>query len=141
MPNPVSDAVWHDWEVVRPIPITKEQIIRMGKDPSTAAKLEDQHFGLGDDAHVGSLDVFHLIHCLNSLRQMAYGKYYNKTTVDATRTSLQAYHMNHCVDLLMQSLLCSGNVNIITWHWVKDQPYPFPDMWVSFPRMSIGFSR
>jgi len=27
----------------------------MGKDPLTVAKMEDEHFGMGDDAYVGSL--------------------------------------------------------------------------------------
>src|SRR3954469_7944820 len=77
LPNPDADAIWDDWEIATPIPITREQIIKMGKDPSTVAKMEDEHFGMGDDAYVGSLDVLHLIHCLNGLRHMVYGYYYN----------------------------------------------------------------
>ena len=30
----------------------------------------------------------------------------------------------------MQALQCSGNVNLITMHWVETQDYPFPDMYV-----------
>ncbi|KAH8646942.1 tat pathway signal sequence, partial [Tricladium varicosporioides] len=139
MPNPKADAIWQDWEVVRFIPVSKAQIIRMGKDLSTVAKFEDKDWGLGDDAYVGDLDVFHQLHCLNSLRKIAYGKYYNKSTVDAHGTSLREIHVNHCVDILMQALMCSGNVNILTSHWVATQPLPFPDM--SANRKCINFDK
>ncbi|KAG6092108.1 hypothetical protein E4U30_005853 [Claviceps sp. LM220 group G6] len=66
-PNPAADAIWtQDIELIRPIPVTREQIIKMGKDPDTVAKLEDNDWGLGDDAYVAALDVFHNLHCLNS---------------------------------------------------------------------------
>ncbi|KAG5964468.1 hypothetical protein E4U56_002174 [Claviceps arundinis] len=66
-PNPAADAIWtEDIELIRPIPVTREQIIKMGKDPDTVAKLEDDDWGLGDDAYVAALDVFHNLHCLNS---------------------------------------------------------------------------
>lgn len=37
-------------------------------------------------------------------------------------------HLNHCIDMVLQTLQCSGNVNLITLHWVETQEYPFPDM-------------
>ncbi|KAG6129469.1 hypothetical protein E4U12_004661 [Claviceps purpurea] len=79
-PNPAADAIWmQDIELIRPIPVTREQIIKMGKDPDTVAKLEDDVWGLGDDAYVAALDLFHNLHCLNVLRQAAYATYYNRT--------------------------------------------------------------
>lgn len=50
----------------------------MGKNPDTVAKLEDEIWGLGDDAYVAALDIFHNLHCLNTLRQAAYANYYNQ---------------------------------------------------------------
>lgn len=96
MPNPVADAQWEeDVDLVRIIPITREDIEMMGGDVSTTAKLEDKDWGLGDNAYVGALDLFHNLHCLNTqvsfypgiksivanwltrLRRAAYGSYYN----------------------------------------------------------------
>ena len=37
-------------------------------------------------------------------------------------------HINHCVDMLMQTIQCSGNVNLITLHWIAELTYLFPDM-------------
>ncbi|GAO16802.1 hypothetical protein UVI_02053430 [Ustilaginoidea virens] len=66
-PNPEADAVWeNDIELIRPIPVTREQIVKMGKNPDTVAKLENSVWGLGDDAYVAALDLFHNLHCLNA---------------------------------------------------------------------------
>ncbi len=100
----------------------------MGKDPSTVTKLEDAEWGLGDDAYVGAFDVYHQIHCLNSLRRNAYRGYYNLTTRNHSVMGLPEIHINHCVDILLQALQCSGNVNMMTYHWVAGQEYPQPDM-------------
>lgn len=74
-PNPEADATWDEWELTRVFPVTKDDIIKMGKDPSTVTKLEDDVWGLGDDAYAAIFDVYHQIHCLNSLRHIAYGDY------------------------------------------------------------------
>ncbi|KAL3956957.1 hypothetical protein ACCO45_009803 [Purpureocillium lilacinum] len=66
-PNAAADERWEeDIELIRPIPVTREQIIKMGKNPDTVAKLEDHIWGLGDNAYVAALDLFHNLHCLNS---------------------------------------------------------------------------
>ncbi|KAI0816462.1 hypothetical protein GGR55DRAFT_627046 [Xylaria sp. FL0064] len=138
MPNPEADRVWEDYENVRPIRLTKSQIIRMGKDPSRVSRYEDKDWGFGDDAYVGDLDVFHQLHCLNTLRQYAYADYYNLTPIETgDASSLMAMHVNHCVDILLQEIQCSGNVGFITSGWVKNQRYPQPDM--SINRKCIAF--
>ena len=129
MPNEQADAIWKEWELTRVLPLTKHELVKLGKDPTTAVKLEDEIWGLGEDVYAGVLDVYHQLHCLNSLRHIAYGNYYNKTMADAgASSSMQAMHINHCVDILTQALQCSANVNIITLDWVETQEHPFPDM-------------
>lgn len=129
MPNNASDEIWDEIELTRVLPVTRDDIVRMGKDPSTAVKLEDELWGLGDDAYATILDVYHQLHCLNSLRQIAYGKYYERARGSAEgEPSIRDIHINHCADILYQALVCSGNVNLISMHWVETQSYPFPDM-------------
>lgn len=131
MPNPVADSVWRNYELVRPIRLTKSQLIRMGNDPSMVSKFKNKDWGFGDDAYVGDLDVFHQLHCLNTLRQYAYADYYNMTALDASDgNSMMALHVNHCVDILLQEIQCNGNVGFITSQWVENQRYPQPDMYV-----------
>ncbi|KAK8012775.1 hypothetical protein PG991_010150 [Apiospora marii] len=151
MPNPEADAVWSEYELTRYFPVTAAQIRAMGKDPATVAKLENEDWGMGDDRYVTILDVYHQLHCLNTLRQLAYPEYYSNKTHPHPKTQgsekrgkkqkseILAIHVNHCVDMLMQAIQCSGNVNLITMHWVEEQPYPFPDMSVN--RQCIDFDK
>lgn len=140
MPNPAADAKWSIWEETRWIPISKADVIRLGKNPDTAFKLEDSLWGLGEDVYAAHLDVFHQLHCLNSLREIAYGTYYNETMGDpAGGNELYEVHLNHCVDILMQALKCSANMNLITVHWTETQPYPHPDF--SINRQCVAFDR
>ncbi|KAK5627823.1 hypothetical protein RRF57_003538 [Xylaria bambusicola] len=91
----------------------------MGKDPLKVPKYEDKHWGFCYDAYVGDLDVFHQLHCLNTLRQYAYADYYNLTAINASdESSVMALHVNHGVDILLQEIQCSGNVRFITSGWL-----------------------
>ena len=129
-PNKDADAIWAEWELQRVFALSETDIIKLGKDPSTVAKLEDSIWGLGDDAYAATLDVYHQLHCLNALRHIAYGNYYNRSLVntDTPKPTMDVIHVNHCVDIIMQALQCSGNVNFMTLHWVETQTFPFPDM-------------
>lgn len=112
MPNPADEAVWDDWEQTIVVPVTASGIRELGKDLSTAAKLEDDVWGLGDDAYAAVLDVFHQIHCLNQLRKFAYADYYHMKIANADPEALTTHevHTNHCVDILLQAIQCSGNL-------------------------------
>ena len=46
----------------------------------------------------------------------------------ANKIKQREIHVNHCVDILLQGIQCSGNVDLIPLHWVETQEYPFPDM-------------
>lgn len=127
-PNPNSDAIWNEWELTRVYPATRENIIKMGTDPSTVAKLEDDVWGLGDDAYATIFDVYHQVHCLNSLRHVAYGDYYNLSMARAHTVKQREIHLNHCIDILLQGIQCNSNLDLIPLHWVETQEYPFPDM-------------
>lgn len=138
-PNEVADKIWDEWELRRIYPVTRKDLLRMAVDVTTAVKLENFHWGLGNDAYAASWDVYHQLHCLNHLRKMVYTSYYNMTLPrlnpeNPTKTEI---HTNHCVDILMQALQCSGNVNLISLHWVETQSYPFPNF--SIQRQCVDF--
>ncbi|OAG13117.1 uncharacterized protein CC84DRAFT_1078602 [Paraphaeosphaeria sporulosa] len=100
----------------------------MGKDYTTVAKLEDKDWGLGDNAYAAIFDVYHQLHCLNSLRKVVYGGYYNMSQARADKVMQRELHMNHCFDILLQSIQCSGNLDMIPLVWMYTQAYPFADM-------------
>jgi len=58
-----------------------------------------------------------------------YGEYYNQSMGRADNfTAMREIHINHCMDILMQAIQCSGNLNLITLHWTETQKLPYPDM-------------
>ncbi|XPS80983.1 hypothetical protein M3J09_012927 [Ascochyta lentis] len=127
-PNPSADAIWDEWELTRVYPVSHSELNKMGVDPSTVAKLEDSTWGLGDDTYAAIFDVYHHVHCLNSLRHVAYGEYYNKSQARAHTVKQREIHINHCIDILLQGIQCNANLDLIPLHWVETQEYPFPDM-------------
>ncbi|KAH8880820.1 hypothetical protein GQ53DRAFT_813054 [Thozetella sp. PMI_491] len=137
LPNPDADMVWDEWDVPRVFPVTVKDLFKMHVDPSTVAKLEDNIWGLGDDAYATSLDVYHQLHCLNKLRRLAYAAYYpndhQETLSWSAGRPMTGYEseINHCVDILAQALQCSGNVGLIAMHWAETQEFPVPDMSVN----------
>ena len=128
IPNAAADEIWEEWELTHFLPIAEADILKLGKESSTVPKLDDKQWGLGHDAYIGGFDVYHQIHCLNSLRRIIYRSYYNETMSDPEDMGLPEIHVNHCIDILLQAIQCSGNVNLMTYRWVAGQEYPQPDM-------------
>jgi hypothetical protein len=126
-PLPEVDAAWERIANVRTVAVTKEDVIKLGKDPSISAKYPSD-FGLGDDAYIAEVDVFHLIHCLNTLRQeIFFDDYYGKNYPNGKPGKFYKTHTSHCIYILLQNLMCSASVDVITHRWLDVQPYPFPD--------------
>ncbi|PVH69160.1 hypothetical protein DL98DRAFT_626242 [Cadophora sp. DSE1049] len=143
-PNPEADPIWEDLELIRTIAITGEDVKRLGKNPATAAKFDDEYWGFGDDAYMAQIvaDVFHQLHCLNELRKLTYPEYYhsfpNSTSKDghdhshshharSRYSKLWQIHIGHCVDMLMQNIMCNANTDLITLQWMEKQDNSFPD--------------
>jgi protein tyrosine phosphatase len=59
-PSAENDAAWHQFEKVLTHVVTREQIIKLGKDPEKVARFDDEYWGMGDDAYMVQLDVMHV---------------------------------------------------------------------------------
>ncbi|KAG8670808.1 hypothetical protein FPOAC2_04111 [Fusarium poae] len=129
-PDPAVDEAWEDLENIRVFPITESEVRRLGKDPELLVKFPPQ-YGLGDNAYMAQIDMFHQIHCLNLLRHLAWAEYHRNGTAKKPFSELHWIHVSHCTDILMQNLMCSGNLDIITFNWVETQTNPFPDFAVN----------
>lgn len=58
-PNPEADAIWEKFEHMRTFPISKEDVRMLGKNPEEVAKFDNEYWGVGDDAYMAQVDVFH----------------------------------------------------------------------------------
>ena len=126
-PSPEVDAAWEQLEYIRAIPISANDVMKLGKDPSLAARFPES-MGFGADAYMAQIDVFHQIHCVNQLRTLAV-KHLNQSAVNLSpsRHRLQELHVSHCSYILLENLMCNANVDLITFNWMETQERPFPD--------------
>lgn len=66
--------------------------------------------------YIATWDVFHQIHCLNTLRKATNWEYYYG---DHKPTPKYLMHQKHCIRMLLQSLMCSADVDMITFEWME----------------------
>ncbi|CAN9228071.1 unnamed protein product [Alternaria sp. RS040] len=124
-PSPEVDAAWERVETQTPIPISREDVVAQGKDPEDAVKWPVE-FGFGPDAYIGRIDVFHQIHCLNVLRKhlhFNYDYYYAEERMN----KYHELHTGHCVHILLQNIMCTGNVDVYPHFWADAQENAVPD--------------
>jgi hypothetical protein len=126
-PSPEVDEAWARIADLRPIAITKEDVVKLGKDPEEAVKWP-LSFGFGPESYIGRVDVFHQIHCLDALRREAhYHYYYGDKWPDHNTSELHKVHLSHCIYILLQNLMCQSNVGVYTHIWVDASYNAFPD--------------
>ncbi|KAL4861735.1 hypothetical protein BDV12DRAFT_203706 [Aspergillus spectabilis] len=130
-PSHEVDKAWSLISDTRPIPLTREDVLAIGKDPSSSVKLPDSIFGLGEDIYAGRIDVLHQLHCLNALRQQSYFDFYYghkySSQAEAQNDTLHAYHLSHCIYLLLQNILCHANGDVYTHIFTDGVEHPWPD--------------
>ncbi|MCJ1308290.1 hypothetical protein MMC25_001943 [Agyrium rufum] len=126
-PSPEVDKAWDRLANINPVPLSSADVIKLGADPSKTARFPEV-FGLGPDAHIGRIDVFHQVHCLDSLRRNIYFDHYFGEKFQGREPGPTHYiHVNHCIDVLLQNLLCTAPLNPILHYWVEGLEEPFPN--------------
>ncbi|TQV93673.1 hypothetical protein V2A60_004154 [Cordyceps javanica] len=137
-PDPDVEARWEALEDIRVFPISGAQLARLGKDPAVSVKFPPS-YGLGDDAYMAQVDVFHQIHCLNLLRHQAWKAYDHEATVRSEPyRPLHWIHVSHCTDILLKNLMCAGSLDIVTYQWLESQHRPWPDFDVNHKCRDFG---
>ena len=103
-PSPETDAAWSRLSNSRTIWISSSDIKKLGKDPANVAHFPE-YFNLGSDAYAAELDIYHKVHCLNTLRKaIHFDYYYGDRFPDGKPSELHTTHVTHCLYILLQSL-------------------------------------
>ncbi|OAL31800.1 hypothetical protein AYO22_00670 [Fonsecaea multimorphosa] len=136
-PSPEIDAAWdrfttNPWmvETAAVLNVSRKEMYSSGNTAALETVVElDQENGGG---FMGTLEVFHQLHCLNVLRKWTYWDYYVDTDpFFQTRADHRREHADgisdHCIDVLRQALMCKSDLGLILFHWVKDIQIPSPD--------------
>ncbi|KAM3444987.1 hypothetical protein NHJ13734_000856 [Beauveria thailandica] len=115
-PSPELDKAWHDLLNSQNVRIEAEYFKHHGREKIGVAVP-------GSDDYIGTLNVFHELHCIKRLHQFMYTDYYfpdfTKHQLDMNRL-----HNEHCLDFLRQSAMCHGDVGLITYIWRQDSRLP-----------------
>ena len=123
-PDDELDALWYRVGQIGAMSITSDEVERLGKDPTLVVKWPEEAGG----GHVASVEVFHHLHCLNFIRKSTYRAYYNDKDISFTESEAKIRrHQDHCIDMIRQAIMCTGDVGLMTYNWVKDNSQPYPD--------------
>ncbi|KAL9113700.1 MAG: hypothetical protein Q9227_002145 [Pyrenula ochraceoflavens] len=139
-PGPSTDDFHADYEKQRFFVLTADDVLSLGKDPSTVARFPDSFWHFGPDAYIGTLDVFHQLRCFNMLRRKAFQDHpsaqpqqssgknqQHEDTAEEGEGSEEPYfwlQLQHCTSLLLQNLLCHADTEVLTLQWRDTQPEP-----------------
>ncbi|KAF8314712.1 hypothetical protein DL93DRAFT_2057994 [Clavulina sp. PMI_390] len=114
--GPPNDAVDKEWEALYDIGISAISGAQAALLPNKTTNLA----GL-DDKYIISLDVFHQLHCLNTLRKFQHPKRYPRMSLGKSSlwsgfgspystAILFRYgkidHINHCIQAIREALMC-----------------------------------
>lgn len=123
-----ADAAWDRvGSNAPPIVITAKEVEALGKDPKKVVRFPDD-YGYGPDAYLASVESFHHIHCLDKLRkEISYKHYWQDSEGPSPGSAMHEAHTSHCIDVLIQSLMCTGSVDMITYNWVEGRDMMMPD--------------
>ncbi|KAM7209607.1 protein of unknown function (DUF3328) domain containing protein [Naviculisporaceae sp. PSN 640] len=73
---------------------------------------------------VTGLDVFHQLHCLNSIRKALWPEYYHVDGSDP----IQKMHISHCLDYVRQALMCHADSTPIRRKYFPEAGVFGPDL-------------
>ncbi|CRG91362.1 hypothetical protein PISL3812_08410 [Talaromyces islandicus] len=111
--------------------LTTDQVIKLGKDPEQTVR-SNEH----PDLHIGIINGMHELHCLNVIRKNLHRDYY---WPEGIRHPVHWIHLYHCVEVVVNALMCTGNMDVVTFNWMETQSAPFFDF--SFNRVCRDFDR
>lgn len=129
-PSPAVDAAWDRLSDIGTHILSTPQILSLGKDPLLTVKLP-LSFGYGPDAHIGTLDGIHLVHCLNTLRKSLHPNYPYYHPLSTSPGPEYMPHLTHCLEAVLQHLMCRPSMEMLTHNWIPRQDAPFPDFAVN----------
>jgi len=127
-PTPEVDVAWDRITTnnsLWPIRVSDQDIENFNKGgrPSNVRFWEEDGGG-----NMGSIEVFHQLHCLNMLRKFTYPKEYPEVQeLWTTRPQFLRSHLDHCIEMIRQNLMCVADVGVISYDWVSGWEVPFPD--------------
>ncbi|KAI2627766.1 hypothetical protein GGR54DRAFT_590367 [Hypoxylon sp. NC1633] len=116
-PSDELDAAWNDLIQAIDVRVSGDELDFLGINVTNRVQVN------GGD-YLGSMGVYHHLHCLNNLRMVVHWDYYEPRFVDSPyRQHLKTAHSDHCINALRQAVMCHANTAMTTFEWVdEDNP-------------------
>ncbi|KAK0613277.1 hypothetical protein B0T14DRAFT_569346 [Immersiella caudata] len=109
-PEGVDDA----WDSIQEARIAR--ISSAEKQELPGGRATGRLFG-AEGGYAVLLDVFHQLHCLNSIRLSYYQNHTQAHEGAAKGFETPGGHIDHCFSYLAQTLMCHGDVGVMTTTW------------------------
>ncbi|KAI3331283.1 hypothetical protein F4824DRAFT_298731 [Ustulina deusta] len=113
-PSDEIEAAWEDLLAPSTIRLTPEEMTRLDRPKGIQ---------LPDGDYLGTLNVFHDLHCLRRLARLLYVDHYFPNITDEDKY-MNLMHAQHCMHRLRQSIQCRGDISVATFIWGKRQAIP-----------------
>ncbi|KAI0123398.1 hypothetical protein BJ170DRAFT_697877 [Xylariales sp. AK1849] len=115
-PRDEVDRNWHNIINAENIVLESEYMEQLGRDQFGVAVPDGSGF-------IGTLNVYHELHCIKRLYQYTYPEVYPQGDTPAAQESSRQ-HKDHCLDFLRQSAMCHADVGVITFQWSPNSLVP-----------------
>ncbi|CEJ90040.1 hypothetical protein VHEMI05850 [[Torrubiella] hemipterigena] len=122
-PSPEVDEAWESLSRrgLQPMRIPRDDLFRLNKTLDESIIL----YGEGGNQYAdGMLEVFHQLHCLDSIRKTIWGiEHYPEVFASLSARN----HVDHCIEILRQYIMCTADVSVVTFKRVLFKSIPEPD--------------
>ncbi|ATY60788.1 tat pathway signal sequence [Cordyceps militaris] len=115
-PSAELDKAWHDLLNSQNVRVEGKYFKHHGREKIGVAVP-------GTSDYIGTLNVFHELHCIKRLHQFMYPDYYFPDFTPH-QLDMNRLHNEHCLDFLRQSAMCHGDIGLITYIWRPDSRLP-----------------
>ncbi|KAJ6521623.1 hypothetical protein DFH09DRAFT_1331037 [Mycena vulgaris] len=65
--------------------------------------------------YIAELDVFHDLHCLNTVRKALDPAHYPEWNITASERA--ADHISHCIEWIRHGIMCQADTSVIVYQW------------------------
>lgn len=108
-PSEELNVAWAELVAPMLIQASESELIAASEDPN-------ERLELVQGGYLGSLGVFHELHCLRRLYWHMYDEIYF-TNMTAADRDYERGHARHCIETLRLSLMCQANTALYTFEW------------------------
>lgn len=123
VPNETNNAAWNELTHVGMVALTESE---QSKLPEKSSIFMNSTENSGNGVlHLGAVEVFHQLHCLDMLRMEIHGvlePWYKKHSPHNIET--RPGHLEHCIEYIRQSMMCRPSLDVLPF-WTD----PKTDQW------------